>query len=397
VRTSLEPFRDFNIQVDARRQLARNREAYYRKAIDTLSATGVTYADGRLAPTQNFGTGSFSTSTITIQTMFGDLGANGESSKAFNQFVKNREFVYERLTAANRNVDPVSNTVGRYGYNSQDVLIQSFIDAYHGRSSDGYKAKKFDPFSMFPLPNWRVDYNGFAQLPFIKRYFSSFTLNHAYSSTYTVGSYTTASRYDAEPNDFPYLQNSSKQFIPYFVVGQVRISERLAPLVGVNFQTTSKITGRLEYRTDRDVALNTTNAQITELYTNELVIGFGYATNSLKLPFRIGGEQRVLKNNLTARLDLSIRDNITVQRSILDVVSPNPDSTNLVISIGRPTSQITNGSKQLQLRPTIDYLLNTRLNLQIYYSQTITTPRISNAFRNSTTEGGIQLRYSLAQ
>jgi cell surface protein SprA len=50
---------------------------------------------------------------------------------------------------------------------------------------------------------------------------------------------------------------------------------------------------------------------------------------------------------------------------------------------------------QVQLRPTVDYLLNARLNLQFYFTQTITQPRVSNAFRNSTTEGGLQLRYSL--
>jgi cell surface protein SprA len=127
-----------------------------------------------------------------------------------------------------------------------------------------------------------------------------------------------------------------------------------------------------------------------------MVIGLGFASNSLKLPFRVGGEQRVLKNNLTARLDLSIRDNITVQRSIVDVEDPTMPGT-APVPEGRATSQITNGSKQFQLRPTIDYLLNTRLNLQLYYSQTITTPRISNAFPNAVTEGGIQLRYSLAQ
>jgi cell surface protein SprA len=63
--------------------------------------------------------------------------------------------------------------------------------------------------------------------------------------------------------------------------------------------------------------------------------------------------------------------------------------------VGTATSQITNGSLQVQLRPTVDYLLNARLNLQFYFSQTITQPRVSNAFRNATTEGGIQLRYSL--
>jgi cell surface protein SprA len=395
LRTALEPFRDFNIQLDAKRQKSQTQEAYYRNLVDenTLTVVKVEGPDGirrtQLAPTQQLGTGSFSVSTITIQTLFGDLGANGETSKAFERFVQNRRTVQERLGAVNYNL-------GNYSYNSQEVLVQSFIDAYHGRSSDGYKAAKFDPFKSIPLPNWRVDYNGFAQLAFVKKYFSSFTLNHAYSSIYSVGSYSTTSLYSTEPS-LPYLRNADGIFVPYYVVGQISIAEHLSPLIGVNFQTTNKITGRAEYRTDRALALNTTNAQVTELHTTELVIGFGYATNNLKLPFRVGGEQRVLKNNFTARLDLSIRDNITVQRSIVDVVSPYQATDDTPASVGRSTSQITNGSKQFQLRPTIDYLLNTRLNLQLYYSQTISTPRISNAFRNSTTEGGIQLRYSLAQ
>jgi cell surface protein SprA len=400
LRTALEPFREFNIQIDARKQLNQTREAYYRNELDEDSLYVIRDPLNpnlfKLAPTQNLGTGIFSHSTVTIQTLFGDRGANGETSRAFNRFVTNRAAVQQKLTTAN------PDKTGSYSFNSQEVLIQSFIDAYHGRSSDGYEAKEnSNPFSNLPLPNWRVDYNGLSQLPLVKRYFSSFTLNHAYRSDYS-GSYNTTSGYNDEPvfptmKTEPNTQDPSQYFIPYYVVSQVSIFESLAPLVGINFQTTNKITGRVEYRTERRVSLNTTNAQVTEQLTDEFVIGFGYATNSLKLPFRIGGEQRVLKNNLTARLDLSIRDNITVQRSIIDSVDPSRATGTTPASVGRATGMVTNGSKQFQLRPTIDYLLNTRLNLQFYYSQTITTPRISNAFRNSTTEGGIQLRYSLAQ
>ncbi|WP_051718306.1 cell surface protein SprA [Hymenobacter sp. IS2118] len=401
LRTALEPFRGFNIQVDARRQLARNQEVYYRNLLNetTLELVPDPNNPGRFqqAPSPLLGTGSFQTSTVTIQTLFGDLGANGETSKAFNRFVNNREIVRQRLATANP--APGSNPEVGYGFNSQEVLVQSFIDAYHGRSSDGYEADKFDPFGKIPLPNWRIDYNGFAELPLVKQYFTSFTFNHAYQSTYSVGSYTTSTVYAPTFNpetQFPNLTNTAGQFLPYYVVGQVSIVERLSPLVGINFQTVSRATGRLEYRTDRAIVLNTTNSQVTELYTNEIIVGLGYATNSLKLPFKVGGEQRVLRNNLTARLDLSIRDNITVQRTIEDVVDfgdaqfPNPDK-------GRPDGKVTNGSKTFQLRPTVDYLLNSRLNLQLYFSQTVSTPRISNAFRNTNTEGGLQLRYSLTQ
>ena len=125
-----------------------------------------------------------------------------------------------------------------------------------------------------------------------------------------------------------------------------------------------------------------------------MVIGFGYVTNGLKLPFGSGNNQRVLNNELTARLDLSIRENTTIQRTILDVVDP---SSGQPPSLGRPVSLTTNGNRQVQLRPTIDYVLNQRLNLQFFFTRNISDPRVENAFKTSSTEGGIQLRYSLGQ
>jgi len=426
-RTTLEPFRGFNIQLDARWQRTKNDESYYRRTIDTTSASyrdvgyleSIPYATRQdvadIAP-QIVGTGTFSTTTITIQTMFGDLANNGETSKAFDRFVENRRAVQQRLQEASPAIvspggSSAGTTVGLYSYNSQEVLIQSFLDAYRGKSSDGYTAKKFNPFGVIPLPNWRIEYTTFADLPGIREVFRSFTINHAYSSVYTLGSYTKNTVYSGDPDftsgrpDIPFTYNATGQYVPYYVVGQVSILESLTPLLGINFQTVNNVTGRLQYSTNRAVALNTTNAQITELRTSDITIGLGYAATGLKLPFRVGGEQRTLKNNLQARLDLSIRDNTTIQRSIIDSTDPIPDlrspgqggSTTAPVNgnVGTATSLTTNGALTVQLRPTIDYLLNSRLNLQFYYTQTITQPRVSNAFRNSTSEGGLQLRYSL--
>ena len=395
LRTALEPFRDFNIQLEGRRQLARNREVFYRNAIDEVTLQ----SKGELAPIQNLGSGTFSTSIITIQTLFRDRSGGGENSKAFDRFVLNRGIVQERLQES-REENPATGQFGNYGYNSQDVLIPAFLDAYRGKSSDGYEAEKFKPFELLPIPNWRIDYNGLAELEFVKRYFRSISITHAYSSVYSVAGYTTASQYSSEPEGLSTFTNAAGQYIPYYIIGQVSIAERLSPLIGVNFQTLEKITGRLELRTERAVGLNTTNAQVTELHTQELVIGFGYATNRLKLPFRIGGEQRVLRNELTARLDLSIRDNTTIQRTIEDVTDPLPATgTQPAVEgvLGRPFGLTANGTRQMQLRPTIDYVLNQRLNLQFFFARTVTDPRVQNSFKNSTTEGGIQLRYSLSQ
>ncbi|MET4105543.1 cell surface protein SprA [Hymenobacter sp. UYP22] len=390
LRTTLEPFRDFIVQLDARRNLVRNREVFYRNPVDTLTLQAAPNA----VPTasNSLGSGTFTTSFISVQTLFGDLSRGGEVSKAFDRFVENRVFVQQRLQEAQGG----SNATGRYGYNSQDVLIPAFMDAYRGKSSNGYKAKGFSPFSMLPVPNWNIQYNGLAELPFMQQYFRSFTLSHVYTSQYNIAGYTTSANYLKEPgkDEFSSITNQAGQYIPYFILGQVSIAERLAPLAGVNFQTTGKLSGGLEYRIDRTIGLNTTNAQVTELRRSDIVIRVGFSTNRLKLPFRVGGEQRILRNDLTARLDLSISDNYAVQRTILDVVDPTAGVTG---DKGRSSSQVTSGTHQVQLRPTIDYVLNQRLNLQFFFTQNITEPRVQNAFRNTATEGGIQLRYSLSQ
>jgi cell surface protein SprA len=52
---------------------------------------------------------------------------------------------------------------------------------------------------------------------------------------------------------------------------------------------------------------------------------------------------------------------------------------------------------QLQLKPTIDYTVNERLNIQFYFTRVVSAPKVANAFKNTVTEGGFQLRYSLSQ
>ncbi|OON66773.1 cell surface protein SprA [Hymenobacter sp. CRA2] len=402
VRTTLEPIRDFNIQLEARRQKVLNRETFYRLQVNdsTLQpftrlnpVTGDVELTGELAPRLPLGSGSFSTSFFALNTLFGDLDKKSISD-AFNRFVSNREAIRNRLQDAN-------GTQGLYGYNSQDVLIPAFIDAYRGRSSDNYKAKRFNPFGQLPIPNWTVQYNGLSNLPLVQQYLRSVTLRHGYSSEYQILGFTTSTLYEREPEGFPNQVNQNRQYVPYYVINQVVITERLSPLIGVNFQTLEKFNGTLDYGIDRNLALNTTNAQVTELRSKSITIGIGYTTNRFRIPFKIGGEQRILRNELSARLDLSIRDNITVQRSIVDYVAPTFDTATQTVNPGqpgRPEQQVTNGNRQFQLRPTVDYVVNQRLNLQFYFTRNVSQPRgQTTSYKNAATEGGIQLRYSLSQ
>ncbi|MFT2010301.1 cell surface protein SprA [Pontibacter sp. 13R65] len=369
LRANLEPIKSFNVQIDARRNLSRIQEVFYRKEFDDFGNTGA--IDQRQNP---INMGSFSTSFMALGTLF--QSTSGGTSQAFDDYIKNRYNVQEKLTNAN----PAAAD-SAYRLNSQSVLMESFLYAYQGRDINKYQAKSSKPFDRLPIPNWRIDYNGLSQLEFFKRWFSQVNLTHAYNSSYNITNFTSSLAYDQEPAGFPSNRNEFGQIIPYYIVSQVTIMERLAPLLGVNFRTKTNFTGRLEYKVERNLSLNMTNAQVTETNVIDYVFGFGYTKNKLKLPFMT----RALDNEVTMRMDFSVRDNQTVQRAIARDEHGNEYSQN----------QITNGTKQLTLRPTVDYVLSQRVNMQFYLLRTVSDPKISTSFRNSVTEGGIQLRVSL--
>ena len=169
------------------------------------------------------------------------------------------------------------------------------------------------------------------------------------------------------------------QLLPVYVISQVLISEQFAPLVGVNVRTKNRVTANLQYKTKRDLSLNISNAQITELSSKDFSFELGFTKNNMRLPFKSQGRLIVLKNDVTFRLNATVSDTKTIQRKI--------DELNI----------ITNGNINFQLRPNISYVVNQKLNVQVYYERTVNEPLVSNAYRRATTRFGVQIRFSLAQ
>ncbi len=275
-----------------------------------------------------------------------------------------------------------------YDTTSQDVLIPAFIAAYSGKDAE---AMSLSPFPKTPLPNWRVDYTGLNRIPAFKNMFQSITISHAYQSTYSVMNYSNSLQFsdpEALEIDKPiedynrtYFGNvgTEGQLLPVYVISQVLISEQFAPLIGVNVRTKNRVTANLQYKTKRDLSLNISNAQITELSSKDLSFELGFTKNNMKLPFKNQGRLIVLKNDLTFRLNMTFSDTKTIQRKI--------DELNI----------ITNGNINWQIRPNISYVVNQKLNLQLYYERTVNEPLVSNSYRRATTRFGVQVRFSLAQ
>jgi cell surface protein SprA len=367
IRSNIEPLSDLKIQLDARRTSSGNYQELFRFDSDSLNAFT------SLTPTRS---GSYSISFLSIKTAFKrDFDQEEYNHPVFNDFVNYREIFRDRLNGI--------NPAGEYKLNSQDVIVPAFLAAYSGKDPNKVSSS---PFPRIPMPNWRVDYAGLSKIPALKEIFSAVNVTHAYQSTFNVGNYTNSLLYEDfldlsnRITDYPLAsQVTENGIVPVYIINQVAITERFSPLIGINVRTKNRLTAKIDYKRERNLSLNLANSQVTELNSSDISFDIGFTKDKFKLPFKIQGRTIVLENDLQFRMGFTIRDTKTVQRRIDDV------------------NAITNGNINFQLRPTITYSINDKVNLTMYFDRNINEPRLTNAFRRSTTAFGAQLRFSLAQ
>ena len=368
LRANVEPSADLKIQLDVKKE---GTSAY--QEIFRYDSLGDNF--NSLNPSRG---GDYKISFLSIKTAF-DRSNSDIESEVFKTFEENLMIIQNRFKSFNG---------AEFDTTSQDVVIPAFIAAYSGKNVN---AVSLSPFPRTPLPNWRVDYTGLSKIGFFGDLFQSVTISHAYQSSYSVLNYSNS--LESEDHSLVSIDkpiedynrtyfgqaNAAGEFIPIYVISQVLISEQFAPLVGINVRTKSRLTARAEYKTKRDLALNISNAQVTELTTKDISCEVGFTKNNMKLPFKSQGRTIVLKNDVTFRMNISISDNKTIQRKVDDL------------------STVTNGNINFQLRPSIDYVVNQKLTVRGYFDRTINEPLVTNSYPRSTTRFGIQVRFSLAQ
>jgi cell surface protein SprA len=101
---------------------------------------------------------------------------------------------------------------------------------------------------------------------------------------------------------------------PEYDISAVSISEQFNPLVNIDVTWNNNFTSRAELRKTRTVSLSLANNQISELKSEEIVMGIGYRFRDVQFIYRAGGNQRQLSSDLNVRADLSIRENMTISK-----------------------------------------------------------------------------------
>ncbi len=383
ISAQVSPFRDFNIDINLDKTFDKQYSELY-KDTSKFDNVGLT----RLSP---YAIGSFSVSYISYQTLFTKFDPN-VVSETFKQFEANRMVLSQRLKDLNPYA--VSNPTGAdgyvegYGRYAQDVVIPAFIAAYTNKDPLSVNLTKnsnpnlrSNPFSgILPKPNWTITYNGLSRIAGLDKIFTNFSLRHGYHSTFSMNSFNTALLFlDPSRVGYPsFVDTLTGNYIPYFLVPNITIQESFDPLIEVDMTFTNQLSTRFEYRKSRQLSLSLIDYQLAENRSTEVTFGFNWRKKGVPLIKKLF--KMPLDNDITFRLDFSLRDDATAN-SKLD----------------QGTSFGTAGQKVIRIAPSIDYIVNNRVSMKLYFEQNRTLPKISNAFPTTNTRGGLQVRVSLAQ
>lgn len=155
-----------------------------------------------------------------------------------------------------------------------------------------------------------MTYDGLVNLGNMRRWFKTFTLNHAYQCTYSVGSYSSYLNWLSAGDNIGFtLDELTGAPIPSspYNISSVSITERFAPLIGFNATLWNDLQVNAEWRDQRTLTLNTSAGQLVEATTKGLTVGLGYKIVGFNTILKMRGSSRGVSNDLTVNADLSLQ------------------------------------------------------------------------------------------
>jgi cell surface protein SprA len=153
------------------------------------------------------------------------------------------------------------------------------------------------------------------------------------------------------------LDTLSGNFYNLYNIPQVTISEQFAPLIGVSINWKMKLITDFEFKKARTLGFNFLDFQLSETRSTEMTAGLGYSLANFKLPFKIRGKSITLDNDINFKVDFSFRSDRSVN-----------------LKLDQNIAEPTRGAKTISLSPTIDYVINQRMNFRIFYDYRKTVP-----------------------
>ena len=405
IRLTLEPVKDFKIDLNASRTVTKQKSIQYMY-------------QGRPS-TQS---GTFTMTTVSLGSAFESTGDanNGYYSKSFEKFCNSLDAFQRRVEAqyvglpypessalAGKTFNPAETpdygTISKY---SADVMIPAFLSTYCG----GGNSLDLFPTIKRLLPNWTLRYSGLGKLPWFSDHFKSVNINHSYKSIFAVGSYSSFSSFMEYMNGLGFVNNATSGLpVPssMYNISTVSINESFSPLFGVDVTLQNNMTLKAEYRKTRVLNLSMTSVQINETTSDDWVFGmgyrisdinlFGYGKSKAKAPKKnsnandnnsstskknsSNAKNAGMKHDLNLRCDLSLRSQAAIIRDIATM-----------------TSAANSGNQAIKISFSADYTMSKLLTMSAYYDMQKNTPLLSSSSYPTTTHDfGLSMKFSLTR
>ena len=399
---TVEPFKDFKIDIDASKDFTRNRTEMFKDTNNLDNVRDIVHALPRTV-------GSYTISFYNANTIF-----QKDIVALFHQFEDNRQVISKRLYVNNLEEQglPIPAVIPQhqidtgyvegYGRFQQDVLIPAFLSAYTKKNPN---IEQLSFLNTIPRPNWKLNYTGLSKIPMFKALFKSFSLRHGYSSKMTVNAYNTATNYDA--NDRDKLNENTYSYYSQFEIPDITIREQFNPLIGLDMRMKNDMSLNFSYNKSRNLDLSFIDYKLAETKTTDVTFGFGYTIKNVEIGFLTSkkkkksrkkakkkkakddkngkkpakrGVKKPKAKNLVIKMNFSLRDDVTYNHQL---------DQNVTIPI--------RGTNTFSMSPTVDYNINDRLTLQFYFDHRRTNPKTSSSPPTVSTSSGVTLRFNLGK
>ncbi len=394
LKATVEPLPDLQITLDwIHNYTSNDTKQYYAVDGEFLQANGQYIYYNRQYQ------GNFTHSFNAIRTSFQKVNDKTYRTEAIENFMQYRKIVAWEL-ARDRAINHQGYSPGAnfndypegYTENSPDVLRNAFKAAFAGTNPKKFEKGpgKIVPSILDAAPNWRLDYKGLSKIKAVNKYFRNVTITHAYVSNYSIGSYQSNPDYVAGADGYSDIRNiEGTYFIPEFIAGSVSFQESFNPLTGINLTWKNGINSGINFKKDRNVALNLTNSTLTEIRNWDFNIRSGYTIKDVPLVFKTsGGGQRKFVSNVNITGDFSIRNNVTYNHQL---------ALNIADSLSTNVSERIAGKINYAFKIGADYQLNKNLSVRGFYEHTIDKPWISTSFRTVRAKFGFSVNYRLTE
>ncbi|MCB0525952.1 MAG: cell surface protein SprA, partial [Saprospiraceae bacterium] len=348
---TIEPFKDFRVEVTANKQYTRNSTELFKDQNFALGPDSVAFEHRAMRDM-----GSYTISYFSLQTLF-DNDING----IFERYEQNRPVISKRLGVDAPTQGQHETDIGYaegFGKIQQQVLIPAFISAYTKADPN---TVQLDIFKTLPSVNWKLSYNGLNKLGNLKDIFASIQISHGYKNTLTVNSYNTDLFFD--PTNPYQIDELNYNYVARYEIPQIVINEQLQPLFGIDVKLKNEMTFKADFKKTRSLAMSFIDYQLAESRSTSYSAGFGYRLKDVNIPFLTGKKKGKSKkssrkskknnppvplpgrgggssaNDMTFKFDFEVRDDITTNHLL--------DSPNKAVP--------TRGARTVSINPSVEY------------------------------------------